>query len=147
MNPKSDQYAWDAQSILALRRYMGLSQQQMSDELGVRQQTISEWETGMYRPRGGMLTLLTMVAERVGFSPGESFNDSGARELWLRQPIAHLELKPRAVAALLQAGLQDLGQVLALWREDRRKLLEIPDFGPRSLADLEQKLREFGLIY
>jgi DNA-binding transcriptional regulator YiaG len=39
----------------------------MSEELGTRQQTISEWETGMYRPRGGMNRLLTLVAERAGF--------------------------------------------------------------------------------
>jgi DNA-binding transcriptional regulator YiaG len=46
---------------------MGMTQQQMADELGTRQQTISEWETGMYRPRGGMNRLLTLVAERAGF--------------------------------------------------------------------------------
>jgi transcriptional regulator with XRE-family HTH domain len=44
-----------------------MTQQQMSGELGTRQQTISEWETGMYRPRGGMNRLLTLVAERAGF--------------------------------------------------------------------------------
>ena len=60
-------YQWDAKSILALRKYLGLTQQQMSDELGTRQQTISEWETGMYRPRGGMNRLLTLVAEGAGF--------------------------------------------------------------------------------
>jgi DNA-binding transcriptional regulator YiaG len=46
---------------------MGLTQQQMSEELGTRQQTVSEWETGMYRPRGGMNRLLTLVADRAGF--------------------------------------------------------------------------------
>jgi transcriptional regulator with XRE-family HTH domain len=45
-----------------------MTQQQMSDELGTRQQTISEWETGMYRPRGGMNRLLTLVAEQAGFA-------------------------------------------------------------------------------
>jgi transcriptional regulator with XRE-family HTH domain len=44
-----------------------MTQQEMSEELGTRQQTISEWETGMYQPRGGMNRLLTLVAERVGF--------------------------------------------------------------------------------
>lgn len=60
-------YQWDSGSIHALRRHLGLTQQQMSEELGTRQQTISEWETGMYRPRGGMNRLLTLVAERAGF--------------------------------------------------------------------------------
>jgi DNA-binding transcriptional regulator YiaG len=64
---KERQYHWDRQSIRALRDHMGLTQRQMADELGTRQQTISEWETGMYQPRGGMHRLLTLVAERAGF--------------------------------------------------------------------------------
>ena len=39
----------------------------MAREMGVRQQTISEWETGMYRPRGSSSTLLHIIAERAGF--------------------------------------------------------------------------------
>ncbi len=147
MNPKSKPYAWDALSIRALRSYMGFSQQQMSDELGVRQQTISEWETGMYRPRGGMLTLLSIVAERVGFSPVQSLAKPQSRAQWLEQPVAKLGLKARAVAALQQAGLQNVEQVVDALREGRRRLLDIPNFGPRSLEDLEAKLRELGLIY
>jgi len=67
MGRRRAKYQWDAGSIRALRKHLGLTQQQMSEELGTRQQTISEWETGMYRPRGGMNRLLTLVAERAGF--------------------------------------------------------------------------------
>jgi DNA-binding transcriptional regulator YiaG len=58
---------WDADKILALRMHMGLTQREMSHRLGTRQQTISEWETGMYRPRGASATLLTMIAEKAEF--------------------------------------------------------------------------------
>jgi DNA-binding transcriptional regulator YiaG len=58
---------WDSQSIQALRQHLGLTQQEMADRLGTRQQTISEWETGMYKPRGASATLLTMVAEKADF--------------------------------------------------------------------------------
>lgn len=58
---------WDADRILALRMHLGLTQREMSHRLGTRQQTISEWETGMYRPRGASTTLLTMVAEQAEF--------------------------------------------------------------------------------
>jgi len=44
--------AWDAESVRGLRRHLALTQEQLADELGVRQQTVSEWETGAYRPRG-----------------------------------------------------------------------------------------------
>jgi len=58
---------WDGARVRALRQHLGLTQQQMADELGIRQQTVSEWETGMYQPRGTSSTLLTMVAERASF--------------------------------------------------------------------------------
>ena len=58
---------WDGPGVRALRRHMRLTQSRLAEELGTRQQTISEWETGMYRPRGTSVTLLTLVAERSGF--------------------------------------------------------------------------------
>ena len=67
MSVRKVKYQWDAESIRSLRDSLGMTQKQMSEELGTRQQTISEWETGMYRPRGGMNRLLTLVAERAGF--------------------------------------------------------------------------------
>ncbi len=59
---------WDAGSVKALRSHMGLTQDELATELGTRQQTISEWETGMYRPRGASNTLLSIIAERSGFA-------------------------------------------------------------------------------
>ena len=58
---------WDGENIQALRRHLGLTQQELSERLGTRQQTISEWETGMYRPRGTSATLLSFIAEQAKF--------------------------------------------------------------------------------
>jgi DNA-binding transcriptional regulator YiaG len=58
---------WDADRVKALRQFMGLTQQLFADKLGVRQQTVSEWEKNMYRPRGATVTLLNIVAEQAGF--------------------------------------------------------------------------------
>ena len=58
---------WDSQNILALRRHLRLTQRELADRLGTRQQTISEWETGMYKPRGASATLLSITAERAKF--------------------------------------------------------------------------------
>ena len=60
--------AWDAGGVRALRRHLGVTQTELSAELGVRQQTVSEWETGAYQPRGATARLLTLVAERAGFA-------------------------------------------------------------------------------
>lgn len=51
-----------------LRLHMGLTQEALAEELGVRQQTVSEWETGVYRPRGASERLLTIVAERADYA-------------------------------------------------------------------------------
>ena len=67
MAERKQRASWDAGRLRALRQHMGLTQQQMADELGTRQQTISEWETGRYQPRGTSARLLAMVADRAGF--------------------------------------------------------------------------------
>jgi DNA-binding transcriptional regulator YiaG len=58
---------WDSARVKALRAYLGMTQQMFANELGIRQQTVSEWEKGLYRPRGATVTLLNLVAERAGF--------------------------------------------------------------------------------
>lgn len=65
---------WDSDSVKALRRHLGVSQGEMAEELGTRQQTVSEWETGRYRPRGASSRMLSIIAERAGF---EYRTDSG----------------------------------------------------------------------
>ena len=56
--------AWTAERIAALRSELCLTQSDMADELGVRQQTVSEWETGRYLPRGASAKMLSLLAER-----------------------------------------------------------------------------------
>jgi len=58
---------WKKEGVRALRRHLGLTQAKLAEELGIRQQTVSEWETGMYQPRGTSATLLNIIAERSGF--------------------------------------------------------------------------------
>ncbi|MCG8348291.1 MAG: helix-turn-helix domain-containing protein [Chloroflexales bacterium] len=65
---KKVRHEWDSQRIKALREYLGLTQREMADELEVRQQTISEWETGLHKPHRSTQKTLTMVAERAGFA-------------------------------------------------------------------------------
>ena len=56
---------WDAEAVASLRNAAGMSQAELSRLLGVRQQTVSEWETGLHRPRGASVRMLSMVAEQV----------------------------------------------------------------------------------
>ncbi len=63
---------WNKKKIRALRLHLKMTQTEMAGELGTRQQTISEWELGLYEPRGASATLLGMVAERTGFEYEET---------------------------------------------------------------------------
>ena len=65
---RSNEIDWTAETIKALREHMRMTQQQFADELGVRQQTISEWELGLYTPKRSTQKYLSLIAERAGFS-------------------------------------------------------------------------------
>ncbi|MBI5948090.1 MAG: helix-turn-helix domain-containing protein [Chloroflexi bacterium] len=56
---------WTAERVAALRARLGLSQADLARRLGMRQQTVSEWETGRYAPRGASATLLGILAEEA----------------------------------------------------------------------------------
>jgi DNA-binding XRE family transcriptional regulator len=62
---------WDGELVKALRTYTGWTQADLAQEMGVRQQTVSEWETGAYTPRRSMSKLLTLIAEQAGFRYGD----------------------------------------------------------------------------
>jgi len=59
---------WDTKLIKGLRQHMGLTQAQFSQVLGVRQQTVSEWEQGLYNPTRATAKHLTLVAEQANFN-------------------------------------------------------------------------------
>ena len=67
MSRKNSNIRWDKESIRALRAHLNVTQVKLAEKLGTRQQTISEWETGMYKPRGASAKLLTIVAEHSSF--------------------------------------------------------------------------------
>jgi len=67
---EGDIVLWDSDLIKALRFQAGWSQTQLAEELGVRQQTVSEWETGVYQPSRHMCKFLMLIAEQAGFVYG-----------------------------------------------------------------------------
>ena len=62
---------WDSRRVRGLRRQLRMTQAELAQELNVRQQTVSEWETGQYRPRGASERMLSVVAERADVPYGE----------------------------------------------------------------------------
>lgn len=59
---------WKADVIKALRHYKGLNQEQFASELGVRRETVSEWENSKYEPDRSRCKLLSLLAKQVNFA-------------------------------------------------------------------------------
>ena len=64
---KGGEITWDAAAIKALRAYQGLSQEQFANELGVRRETVSEWENSKYEPDRSKCKLLSLLAKQANF--------------------------------------------------------------------------------
>ena len=67
MAKAGEKESWDAGSIKALRGYLDLTQVELAGQMGIRQQTVSEWEQGQYVPRGASARLLSIIADRSSF--------------------------------------------------------------------------------
>lgn len=64
---------WKANAIKALRIYKGLNQEQFASELGVRRETVSEWENSKYEPDRSKCKLLNIIAKQANFAePSEN---------------------------------------------------------------------------
>ena len=83
--------AWDGRRVRALRQHLGVSQDALAGKLGTRQQTVSEWETGQYVPRGASATLLGIIAERAGFE-----YEATSSEQWTVYSLRAQSREPRA---------------------------------------------------
>lgn len=75
---------WNAETIRQARKARSLTQAELAESLGCRQQTISEWELAMYEPKNAYQKLLSLffgstpvVKEEV---PAQNWGDSARTE-------------------------------------------------------------------
>lgn len=64
---KGDAILWNQSAVRALRKHMGLTQEKFAHELGVRRQTVSEWENGVYAPDRSTTKHLELIANQRAF--------------------------------------------------------------------------------
>lgn len=64
---KDNAILWDQAAVKALRKHMNLTQAKFAQELGVRRQTVSEWENGVYEPERSTAKHLERLAQQKGF--------------------------------------------------------------------------------
>jgi DNA-binding transcriptional regulator YiaG len=66
-----DTVLWDAELIKNLRVHLSMTQAEFAEHLGVRQQTVSEWEKSIYEPTRASSKHLSLVAENAEFKYGK----------------------------------------------------------------------------
>jgi DNA-binding transcriptional regulator YiaG len=59
---------WHQDAIRALRKHMSLTQTEFAEQLGVRRQTVSEWENGVYDPDRSKAKFLELIAQQANFN-------------------------------------------------------------------------------
>lgn len=64
---KDGEIIWKQDAIQALRKHMGFTQAQFAQKLGVRRQTVSEWENGAYDPDRSTTKFLELIAKQSDF--------------------------------------------------------------------------------
>lgn len=65
---RDGEMVWNPDAIRALRKHMGLTQAQFAQNLGVRRQTVSEWENGLYDPDRSTAKHLALIAQNAQFA-------------------------------------------------------------------------------
>ena len=66
---------WNKETILALRERYKISQHVLANILGTRQQTISEWELGMYEPFNAYSKVLDLSEKALALMWAKSGQD------------------------------------------------------------------------
>lgn len=90
---------WDAETIRRARKARNLTQAELAEGLGCRQQTISEWELGMYAPKNAYQKLLTMF---FGSAPVVAEN-LPSQSVWNNEEVSQAALNASSETVLSPA--------------------------------------------
>ncbi|MBI5878356.1 MAG: DNA-directed RNA polymerase subunit alpha [Chloroflexi bacterium] len=113
------------------------------------------WTDGTMRPLDAVKESAFLLARHFGIiagvkeedlipieEPAAAAEDTSGREL----PIEDLQLSVRAYNCLKRAGITKIGEVLDRLSKGEEEIMSIRNFGRKSLVELQDKLRERGLI-
>ena len=142
---KINNFEWNSETVIALRAHIGNSQTKLAKELGVRQQTISEWENGLYKPRGASKTLLNLLGRTAGF-PFQNFPKKRTQLSFDRFGFELKDLKKDKTILYFHGNAGDLSNRIYKLNElnkerqnIERKVLD------QSLEKIENYMKENGL--
>ena len=124
-----------AAGVPAIRKELGLSQQQFARFMGVSVATLRNWEQGRREPRGPARSLL-LIASMEPTAVLKAFMAGGQGQVGAAQKVAHYRVSRRWISSIL-ARLS----MIALSRSSARsRSLKSPSFPHRRHHDLRHGL-------
>lgn len=112
------------------------------------------WTDGTVQPREalsdaasilvGHLSLIAGAEEEI---PEEEVEEEGIPSRFYEILIEDLDLNVRVYNCLKRTGITSVGEVLEMMAKGEEEMMNIRNFGPKSLAELKQKLTERDLLW
>jgi DNA-directed RNA polymerase subunit alpha len=90
---------------------------------------------------------LSLVARLEEVAPEEEAEEEGIPSRFYEILIEDLNLNVRVYNCLKRTGITSVGEVLQKLEKGDEEMMNIRNFGPKSLVELKEKLRSMGLLW
>lgn len=117
---------------------------------------IEIWTDGTMRPQDALSQAATTLVQHLRLIAGagtledvmlESDGESkGIPSEWGDKPIEDLELSVRVYNSLKRTGISTIGDLLEMMEKNGGNLMNLRNFGEKSMTELKEKLRGRGLL-
>lgn len=113
------------------------------------------WTDGTIRPQDALSQAAAVLVQHLKLIAGVSLEEEaldgngdskGIPSEWSDKPIEDLELSVRVYNSLKRTGISTIGDLLDLMDKNGGNLMNLRNFGEKSMTELRDKLRSRGLL-
>jgi DNA-directed RNA polymerase subunit alpha len=117
---------------------------------------IEIWTDGSMRPQDALSQAATTLVQHLRLIAGAGTledvmldgdgESKGIPSEWGDKPIEDLELSVRVYNSLKRTGISSIGDLLEMMEKNGGNLMNLRNFGEKSMTELKEKLRSRGLL-
>ncbi len=117
---------------------------------------IEIWTDGTMRPQDALSQAATTLVQHLRLIAGAGTledvmldtdaESKGIPSEWGDKPIEDLELSVRVYNSLKRTGISSIGDLLEMMEKNGGNLMNLRNFGEKSMTELKEKLRARGLL-
>lgn len=113
------------------------------------------WTDGTMRPQDALSQAAAILVQHLRLIAGVSLDEvmlegesdgKGIPSEWSDKPIEDLELSVRVYNSLKRTGISTIGDLLDMMDKNGGNLMNLRNFGEKSMSELKEKLRARGLM-